>query len=176
LERRREKQGIRQRLPKPSPSERFTILARNVEACVGSADGPENVMRILDAVEQLRASLDYHLARHNMLTANLAHVDTPGFRPLDLERAGHFEGALQTALATTQPGHISAPHASVGGEAWRVVEGAPGQGAGTDGNGVSLDREAVKIATNQIRYDTLASLVQNELSGLAWAANDGKAG
>jgi flagellar basal-body rod protein FlgB len=130
-------------------------------------------MRILDSVEHLRASLDYHLARHNLLTANLAHVDTPGFKPLDLQRAGSFEGALQTALATTQPGHIAQPHAA-SGQGFRIVEDASAQAAGPDGNGVSLDREAVKIATNQIRYDTLSSLVQNELSGLAWAANDGR--
>jgi flagellar basal-body rod protein FlgB len=145
-----------------------TPLARDV---MGTA--PEDVMRILDSVEHLRAGMDYHLARHNLLTANLAHVDTPGFRPLDLQRAGAFEGALQTALAAPQPGHIALPHGS-SGEAWRVVEGSPGQAGGLDGNGVNVDREAVKIATNQIRYDTLATLVQNELSGLAWAANDGK--
>lgn len=130
-------------------------------------------MRILDSVEHLRAGMDYHLARQNLLTANLAHIDTPGFRPLDLQRAGAFEGALQTELAVTQPGHIAQPHAS-SGEAWQVIQGASAQSNGLDGNGVSVDREAVKIATNQIRYDTLASLVQNELSGLAWAANDGK--
>jgi flagellar basal-body rod protein FlgB len=130
-------------------------------------------MRILDSVEHLRASMDYHLARQNLLTANLAHVDTPGFRPLDLQRAGSFEGALQTALATTQPGHM-APTQAASGATWRVVEDTSGQAAGSDANGVSLDREAVKLATNQIRYDTLASLVQNELSGLAWAANDGR--
>jgi flagellar basal-body rod protein FlgB len=130
-------------------------------------------MRILDSVEHLRASLDYHLARHNLLTANLAHVDTPGFRPLDLRRAGAFEGALHTALATTQPGHIALSHAT-NGEGWRVVEDVSAQSPGPDGNGVSLDREAVKIATNQIRYDTLSSLTQNELSGLVWAVNDGR--
>lgn len=134
----------------------------------------QSTMRILDSVEHLRASLDYHLARHNVLTANLAHVDTPGFKPLDLQRAGAFEGALHAALATTHPGHIAQGHASVGGEAWRVVEDASAQAKSTDGNAVSLDREAVKIATNQIRYDTLASLTQSELSSLAWAADDGR--
>jgi flagellar basal-body rod protein FlgB len=131
-------------------------------------------MRILDSVEHLRASLDYHLARHNVLTANLAHVDTPGYKPLDLQRTGSFEGALHAALATTQPGHIAQAHSSVGGEAFRVIEDASAHATATDGNSVSLDREAVKIATNQIRYDTLASLTQNELSGLAWAAGDGR--
>ena len=130
-------------------------------------------MRILDSVEHLRASLDYHLARHNLLTANLAHVDTPGFKPLDLQRSTSFEGVLQTELTTTQPGHIATAHSSTG-ESWKVIEDVSAQASGPDGNGVSLDREAVKIATNQIRYDTISSLTQNELSGLVWAVNDGK--
>jgi flagellar basal-body rod protein FlgB len=132
-------------------------------------------MGLLDGVEQLRATLDYHLARHNLLVANLAHAETPGFRPLDLERTA-FEGQLHAALETTDPGHIASPHASVGGETWRVVQDpAPGS-TGTDGNGVGLDSQAVKIASNQLRYDTIASLVQNQLADLEWAANDGKSG
>ncbi|MGD0677162.1 MAG: flagellar basal body rod protein FlgB [Polyangiaceae bacterium] len=133
-------------------------------------------MRILATVEQLNAGLDYHLARHNLLTANLAHVDTPGFRPLDLQRTGAFEGALHEALATTNPGHIGSSQSTSSGESFRIVKDASASTQGSDGNAVSLDREAVKIATNQLRYNTLASLVQNELSGLEWAANDGKAG
>jgi hypothetical protein len=34
----------------------------------------------------------------------------------------------------------------------------------------------VKISSNQMRYDMLAQLASSELSGLEWAANDGKAG
>ena len=141
-------------------------------------DGHRN-MRILATVERLNAGLDYHLARQNLLTANLAHADTPGFRPLDLERtsASGFEGAMHVALATTDAGHIGSSNPqSASGDGYHVVKDASATAAGSDGNAVSLDREAVKIATNQLRYDTLAQLVQGELSGLSWAANDGKAG
>jgi flagellar basal-body rod protein FlgB len=131
-------------------------------------------MSIVDSIEPLRSGLDYLSARHNLLTANLAHADTPGYRPLDLQRAGGFAGELHAAMATTQPGHIGAPHASADGTSWRVVEDATAQSSGNDGNAVSIDREAVKIASNQLRYDALASLVQNQLAGLEWAASDGK--
>lgn len=133
-------------------------------------------MKIFDSVEQLRGGLDYHLARQNLLVANLGHVDTPGYKPLDLERTSStsFEGALHTALAATEPGHIGASQSeSAAKDGWQVVQD-PSSASGNDGNGVSLDREAVKIASNQLRYDTLASLVQNQLSDLEWAANDGK--
>jgi flagellar basal-body rod protein FlgB len=145
------------------------VLARGVEE-----ERAEDTMRILDSVERLRSGLDYHLARHNLLTANLAHVDTPNFKPLDLEKQGDFKAAMSTALASTNPSHLAESSASSkAGESFKVIEDKSAA-AGPDGNGVSVDREAVKIATNHVRYETLASLTSNELSGLVWAANDGK--
>jgi len=38
----------------------------------------------------------------------------------------------------------------------------------------AAQREAAKIAANNIRYETLATLVSSDLSGLLWAANDGR--
>jgi flagellar basal-body rod protein FlgB len=132
-------------------------------------------MALIDSVEHLRGALDYHLARHNLLASNLAHIDTPGYRPVDLarENSGSFAGALHVALAATEPGHIGAPSGVA--SAYHVVAD-PGAAAGGDNNGVDLDREAVKISTNQVRYDALAQLASSELASLSWAANDGKAG
>lgn len=134
-------------------------------------------MRILDSVERLHAGLDYHLARHNLLTANLAHVDTPNFRPLDLERTPgtSFSASLASEMTKTSDLHLGGSEAGNKPPAtpWRVVED-PASAPGIDGNGVSVDREAVKIATNHVRYETLATLTAGELSGLVWAANDGR--
>jgi flagellar basal-body rod protein FlgB len=127
-------------------------------------------MALFDGIGPLRASLDYHLARQNLLTANLTHIDTPGYRPVDLSRAS-FRGELSVAMQATAPGHIA--HAPQGKtEGFRIIH--PASPAGLDGNGVSVDAEAVKIATNQLRYDAVASLTTAQLSGLAWAANDGR--
>ena len=132
-------------------------------------------MALIDPVEHLRGALDYHLSRHNLLASNLAHIDTPGYKPVDLERTGeNFDGALHVALATTQEGHLaSAGTTGSGGSVGKIVED-PGAAAGGDGNGVDLDREAVKIASNQMRYDMLAQLASSELAGLSWAVTDGK--
>jgi flagellar basal-body rod protein FlgB len=131
-------------------------------------------MGLLDSVNRIQAALDYHLSRQNLLTANLAHVDTPNFKPLDLARGASFESSLHVALQATDPAHFGA--AAGGGERheqFRVIKD-PGAALGYDGNGVNVDREASKIAANNVRYDALASLVGNELSGLAWAAGDGR--
>ena len=124
-------------------------------------------------IQPLRAALDYDVERQNVLVSNVAHVDTPGYIPRDLARVNgtNFAAELRVALAKTQPGHLEAqgPGVSVG----RVFEDRTA-GTGNDQNFVSLDREAAKVAANQIHYDVVSVLVAGELADLALAANDGK--
>ena len=126
---------------------------------------------LLDGVERLRTGLDYHLQRHNVLVSNLAQAETPGYRPVDLTRSS-FEGQMSVAMAATNPAHVAVGTTEQG---FRITEDKEAK-AGADGNAVDIDREAVKISTNQMRYDMLAQLASSELSGLEWAANDGKSG
>ena len=138
-------------------------------------------MGLLDGVENLRGALDYHLERHNLLASNLAHIDTPGYKPVDLERTGSFAGELSVAM--TQEGHMagsSSGTAGIVGPGGKTAHGKivedTGSDAGGDDNGVDLDREAVKIASNQMRYDMIAQLASSQLQSLEWAATDGKRG
>lgn len=134
-------------------------------------------MGLLDNIQRLHSGMDYHLARQNLLTANLSQLDTPGFRPLDLERVRGegFGGVLHVELRRTSAGHLSGHNPTGASQVGRVVVDSTAI-PGPDGNAVSVDREAVKIASNQIRYDALAGLVASSLSGLQWAANDGRTG
>lgn len=129
---------------------------------------------LFKAIGPLHSALDYHFERHNMLASNIAHVDTPGYVPKDIERVegGQFENQLGVALARTDEGHIAgtAPATVSSG---RVFED-PSAGAGNDLNYVSLDREAAKLAANQIRYDVSSTLASAELAQLAYAVSDGK--
>jgi flagellar basal body rod protein FlgB len=50
----------------------------------------------------------------------------------------------------------------------------PNAPVGPDGNSVSLDREAVKIASNTLRYDALSGMIRGKLNGLQWAAQGGR--
>lgn len=120
-------------------------------------------------------ALDYHLERQNVLASNVAHVDTPGYRPHDLERigTGEFSGVLSTALRRTDPRHIAGAGGLDAAETGRVFEDLSA-GVGNDGNYVSIDREAAKLAANQLRYDTVSAIVSAELRQLTFAANDGK--
>ena len=82
-------------------------------------------------------------ARQRVLAQNIAHADTPGYRPRDLP---DFAGLVKrqngpsVGLARTDQQHLSAardPRARVDRQA---VDATP------NGNAVSLDREAMKVA------------------------------
>lgn len=129
---------------------------------------------VFNSVDPLRAALDYHLDRQNVLASNVAHVDTPGYRPHDLERIEQsgFSAAMGVALHRTNERHL------IGGGIDALPNGRVFEdlsaGVGNDGNYVSIDREAAKLAANQLRYDTVSAIVSAELHQLTFAASDGK--
>jgi flagellar basal-body rod protein FlgB len=134
-----------------------------------------SVLNLFAHIDPLHQALDFHLERHNLLASNLAQIDTPRFKPLDLARAGDpaFHSVFQVALERTQVNHIAlAPDSPQIG---RVFEDLSG-GGGADGNFVSLEREAGKIAANRLRYDLVSVLTKSQLDGLMSAAGDGRGG
>ena len=129
---------------------------------------------VFSSVNPLRDALDYHLERQNVLASNVAHVDTPGYRPNDLERIDQsgFSAALGVALERTNEAHLVG-QAGEGTPMGRVFQDLSA-GVGNDGNYVSIDREAAKLTANQLRYDTVSAIVSAELRQLSFAASDGK--
>ena len=120
----------------------------------------------LSTVDTLQAALTFHRERHTVLAGNVANLDTPGYRPVDLTRT---EGGETQALTTTNPGHIGAQAST------QIVTSFDDGGAmqSADGNAVSMERELAKIDANRARYATSAELVTRRLALLRYAAGDG---
>jgi flagellar basal-body rod protein FlgB len=118
----------------------------------------------LSSVDTLPA-LTCHRERHTVLAGNIANLDTPGYRPVDLERTA----GAPAELAVTHESHIAAPATT------DVVTSFDDGGAlqGSDGNAVSLERELSKIDANRARYATAAELASRRLVVLRYAAEDG---
>jgi flagellar basal-body rod protein FlgB len=97
-----------------------------------------------------------------VLAQNVAHADTPGYRPRDVVSfRQHLSGQLGQALARTQPGHLGpARPVQAGTRPDRTVsEAAP------NGNAVSLDLEAMRIAETDTAH-ALAMAVHRSFSGM----------
>lgn len=131
-----------------------------------------SVSDLFAALNGFHSALDYHLERQNILASNVAHVDTPGYRPVDLSRTSDFASVFEASLRRTDPAHLRGQVVS-STESGRVFEDVTA-GAGNDGNYVSMDREAAKLAANQLRYDVVSALASSELRDLSYAANDAK--
>jgi flagellar basal-body rod protein FlgB len=133
------------------------------------------VPNLFPQVTTFSRALDYHLERHNLLAANIAHVDTPRYKPNDLARIGadEFQTAMNVAMERTNAAHFAEGSSeALNGKVFQDLTA----GGGADGNYVSLDREAGKLAVNRLRYDIVSVLVRSHLDGLMKAANDGKGG
>jgi flagellar basal-body rod protein FlgB len=120
----------------------------------------------LSTVDTLQAALTYHRERHTVLAGNVANLDTPGFRPADLERRTADD---PHALAVTNERHLAPPATT------EYVTSFDDGGSlqSSDGNAVSLERELSKIDANRARYATSAELVSRRLAVLRYAAGDG---
>lgn len=128
---------------------------------------------LFSGISTLEQSLDYHLDRQVMLTANVANVDTPGYRPVDL---GFLPPPLPepggVLLARTTPGHIDPRDRP----ALLMPYEDPAASPGNDQNAVDMDRELAKVAANTMRYETASELVARRLASLRYAAGDGLSG
>jgi flagellar basal-body rod protein FlgB len=124
-------------------------------------------------VDRMQHALDYHVARHNVLSSNIANVETPGFRPLELLREPPEDPQKNLPLTVTSEGHVRVPDPFARDfETKEDRTAAPG----ANGNAVSLEQEMSKLAANDIRYEGAVKLVTMQLAGLRYAANDGSGG
>lgn len=96
--------------------------------------------------------------RQELVASNLANVDTPGYRTVDI----HFQSALEQALAGP-PG---------AGESPQVYE-VPGLPQRPDGNNVSVDRESMLLGETQLQFQTAVQLWRAEISNLITAVSGG---
>jgi len=124
----------------------------------------------------LSKSLDLRSTNQQVIAANIANAETPGYAPARFE----FEQALQEAvkkstitLATTQPNHIS-PLAPSVAEAHGTVTREPDTTGIGDQNGVSVDDEMLALSQNQLMYETAAQLLKKKMTMLKYAVSGGQ--
>ncbi|MGB8295153.1 MAG: flagellar basal body rod protein FlgB [Polyangia bacterium] len=146
-------------------------------------------MKIFDAtLNQLERSLDVRLLRHNVLAANVANADTPGFRPKDLDFTAamasvenHAQNSTTLQAVTTAAGHMdigvpigsaSPQDAQLSPKDMPVVD-IPSANASLDGNTVDLDRTMVAMAENALQYGASARAATRKLAILKYVASDG---
>jgi len=101
-------------------------------------------------------ALDIYAQRSLLLTANMANVETPGYKAVDIKP---FEGQLRDAMqstikmAKTDGSHLSGSAGDISSFTPEVeVSTDP---ARMDGNNVNMDKTVAAIQENSIMYQSL---------------------
>jgi len=106
--------------------------------------------------DQLSRYLDLLSARQRLVGANLANLDTPGYRTKDIDF--HFE--FTSASSPANPNVIQ-PEGLV---------------VKNDGNDVNLNRETRLLAENALRFNAASTLLKGEMRLMRRAMSEGRNG
>ncbi len=106
----------------------------------------------------LSRALDLTAMRQSLVSQNVANIDTPGYHARDID----FRQELQHAVADDND--VTATP---------MVREVPALIERPDGNNVSLDRESLLMAQNQLSFYVDVQLLRSEFNRLQLAINGG---
>jgi len=125
--------------------------------------------------QMLQKVLDLRSKNQEIIGANIANAETPGYSAQSFT----FEDQLKNALSenglrpvSTQPNHIPLTPTNLEQVTGTVNTKRDATGIG-DQNSVSVDQEMIKLSENQILYETAITMLSKKLSLLKYAANGG---
>jgi len=110
----------------------------------------------------LERVLDLSAFRHQVIAANLANIDTPGYRTRDLRP---FAGEIEQAMA----GEEAFPEQSF----TPIAHEIRGLLERPDGNNVSVERESLLLAQNQLRFQVAVAFLKSEFHQISAAISGG---
>ena len=119
-----------------------------------------------DALGIFPTSVALRARRAEVLAANIANADTPGYQARDID----FRAALGAAdeagrLATTHAGHLSSSVAAGGGE----LQYRQPLHASLDQNTVDVQAERAAFLDNAMRYQASLRFLNGRVTGLLTA-------
>jgi flagellar basal-body rod protein FlgB len=118
-------------------------------------------------VEALSRFLDVNVARDKLITANMANIDTPGFRTRDMDFRAEMARANLDGDGGGGEARLSYASSSPASRPVRGLLSRP------DGNNVSVERESLLLAETQMKYNLGVQLLKDEFHGISQAINSG---
>jgi len=106
----------------------------------------------------IEKSLDAAWVRNDIISQNIANVDTPGYKRKEVK----FEEYLDSEMKLSR---ISNGKTRLQGDGdIKVVEDHESYSYRLDGNNVDIEREMAQMAMNTLRYNTLIQRISGELN------------
>lgn len=125
-------------------------------------------------VTVLEKALNGLSSRQRVIGENIANVDTPRYKRMEVEYEKQLRKALKKdaqsddlPLATNSARHLSlGPNAPGVEDVHATMTQVADETFRVDGNNVDIDAEMSKLAETNIRYNTMATMARNKFDGL----------
>ena len=122
---------------------------------------------VYDYVNVLGTALDATATRNEIISNNIANVNTPEYKRKDIR----FETELKHAFAHSDKKTVDARvrHLELGALEPEVYTDYADLSYRYDGNNVDIDTENAEFAKNQIKYNVMTDAISQEFSRLKTA-------
>ncbi len=117
-------------------------------------------MPALSLFSQLESFLSLNTKRETVIAANMANIDTPGYRTQDIDFQHELSRAMTEAGADNASTHVALHQVS-------------GLLERPDGNNVDMDRESLLLSEVQLQYQLGTQLMKSQFHQLLSAINGG---
>ena len=129
-----------------------------------------------NTISMLERSLNLRSLQHRVLASNIANMDTPNYKAVELAVAEEMNGKQDAdsglKLVRTQTGHLPLKHNPTDSIKLKTAR-PPAFSLRGDGNTVDLDRTMGRLAENTLLFKTAAQIISQKFSGLKKAIRGG---
>ena len=119
---------------------------------------------VFDYADVINKAADASWLRHQAIANNIANIDTPGYKRVDVD----FESVLEYELRHFQyePLDVKVKNVHLNRLDVGTYVDAPDYSYRIDKNNVDIDQEASQLAKNQIKYQGVMLGIQSEFTNL----------
>ncbi|MEW5978234.1 MAG: flagellar basal body rod protein FlgB [Acidobacteriota bacterium] len=129
-----------------------------------------------ESMRMMTRFLDLSAERQALISSNLANVDTPGYKTLDLDFESQLNAALQgpsVPMKVTDARHFTSRF-DAEGQGTATVKEVEGLTLRNDLNNVNVDREMSQLSLNALKFTMVAERLAGKFRTLKSAILEGR--
>ena len=116
--------------------------------------------KLLFPKNNLEKSLDASWLRNNVISQNIANVDTPGYKRKEVQFGEYLNSEMKHSRISNGKSHLQ------GSGDIKMIEENSSYSYRLDGNNVDIEREMAKMAANSLKYNTLIQRINGKFNKL----------
>ena len=127
-----------------------------------------------DTYNVIKKGLNVSSRKHNLISSNIANIDTVGYKPKDID----FQQALKKAISKPEPSKIKITNKKHFDGTEDINNHYLKNQNGDDSDefhldSVDIDKEMTKLAENNLKYKTMTEMFLRKMSMMKYSISEG---